>query len=85
LLCRYLTEQMPPEDVCDLQSFKADEFAIERVARYVSLIPFIEDNKAFQEMPDLFCTSQELLDLGAGDYEEHAILLCNFFNYIDRV
>jgi coiled-coil and C2 domain-containing protein 2A len=34
-------------------------------------------------MPDLFCTSQEFLDLGAGDYEEHAILLCNYFNYID--
>ena len=22
--------------------------------------------------------------MGAGDYEEHAILLCNYFNYIDR-
>jgi coiled-coil and C2 domain-containing protein 2A len=36
-------------------------------------------------MPDLYCTSQEFLDLGAGDYEEHAILLCNFFNYIDKI
>ena len=36
-------------------------------------------------MPDLFCTSQEFLDLGAGDYEEHAILLANYFNYIDRI
>jgi coiled-coil and C2 domain-containing protein 2A len=34
-------------------------------------------------MPDLFCNSQEFLDLGAGDFEEHAILLCNYFNYID--
>jgi len=25
------------------------------------------------------------LDLGAGDFEEHAILLCNYFNYIDRI
>jgi len=23
------------------------------------------------------------LDLRSGDYEEHAILLCNYFNYID--
>jgi len=23
------------------------------------------------------------LDLGAGDVEEHAILLCNYFNFID--
>ena len=36
-------------------------------------------------MPDLFCTSQEFLDLGAGDFEEHAILLCNYFNYIDKI
>ena len=62
-----------------------DNFAIEKVARYVSLIPYIEDNKAFNDMPDLFCTSQEFLDLGAGDFEEHAILLCNYFNYIDNI
>ena len=24
------------------------------------------------------------MDLGYGDYEEHAILLCNYFNYIDQ-
>jgi coiled-coil and C2 domain-containing protein 2A len=36
-------------------------------------------------MPDLYCTSQEFLDLGAGGYEEHAILLCNYFNYIDKI
>jgi coiled-coil and C2 domain-containing protein 2A len=23
--------------------------------------------------------------LGGGDYEEHAIMLCNYFNYIDSV
>lgn len=35
-------------------------------------------------MPDLACTSQEFLDLGMGDSEEHAILLCNYFNFIDK-
>jgi coiled-coil and C2 domain-containing protein 2A len=45
----------------------------------------IEDNQSFDGvLPDLWCTSQEFLDLGAGDVEEHAILLCNYFNYIDR-
>lgn len=34
-------------------------------------------------MPDLTCTCQEFLDLGCGDSEEHAILLCNYFNFID--
>ena len=24
------------------------------------------------------------MDLGGGDYEEHAILLCNYFNWIDK-
>jgi coiled-coil and C2 domain-containing protein 2A len=35
-------------------------------------------------MPDLFSTSQEFFDLGGGDYEEHAILLANYFSYIDQ-
>lgn len=35
-------------------------------------------------MPDLYCTSQEFFDLGGGDYEEHAILLANYFAYIDK-
>lgn len=35
-------------------------------------------------MPDLYCTSQEFFDLGGGDYEEHAILLANYFMYIDK-
>ena len=35
-------------------------------------------------MPNLACNSQQFLDLGMGSEEEHAILLCNYFNYIDR-
>jgi len=50
----------------------------------VSLIPYIDDSHLFKDMPDLTCTSQEFLDLGQGDSEEHALLLCNFFNFIDR-
>jgi coiled-coil and C2 domain-containing protein 2A len=37
----------------------------------------------FQNLPDTYTTCQEFLDLGAGDYEEHAILLANYFQYID--
>jgi len=36
---------------------KTDKNAIEMAARYVSLIPFIEDDIAFKDMPDLWCTS----------------------------
>lgn len=83
LLCRYLTPQSPPIEIYDFEHYVDDEFAIEKSARFVSMIPFIEDNRAFEDLPDLFCTSQEFIDLGAGDYEEHAILLCNYFNFID--
>jgi coiled-coil and C2 domain-containing protein 2A len=34
-------------------------------------------------MTDLYCKPQEFLDIGEGDFEEHAILLCNYFKYID--
>jgi hypothetical protein len=44
LLCRYITEQAPPTDIYDIDSVKNDMFAIEKAARYVSLIPFIADN-----------------------------------------
>ena len=85
LACRYLTPQKPPSEVVDLDLGPNDEFAIEKVVRFVSMIPFIEDNLAFQDLPDMWCTSQEFLDLCCGDYEEHAILLCNYFNYIDQI
>ena len=64
-----------------------DDNAIEKSTRYVSLIPFIEENQTWdyaEEMPDCWTTDNEFLDLGFGDYEEHAVLLCNYFNYIDQ-
>ena len=30
----------------------------------------------------MWCTSNEFIDIMAGDWEEHATLLCTFFNYI---
>jgi hypothetical protein len=32
---------------------------------------------------DLWCNAKTFLDISCGDWEEHAILLCNYFNYID--
>jgi coiled-coil and C2 domain-containing protein 2A len=51
------------------------------------MIPFVEDLNMFTvtDMPDMFSTCQEFLDLGGGDYEEHAILLCNYFKHIDNL
>jgi coiled-coil and C2 domain-containing protein 2A len=79
---RFLCPIRLPDDV-----YRRDEKpnrAIERAARYVSLIPFIDDSHLFKDMPNLTCTAQEFLDLGAGDSEEHAMLLCNYFNFVDQ-
>jgi len=32
----------------------------------------------------VYNTCQEFLDLRCGDYEEHAILLCNYFTFLDQ-
>lgn len=85
LICRYLTPQEPPKEIVDLNTNPNEKFAIEKAARFVSMIPYIEDLNMFgKENPDLFCTSQEFFDLGGGDFEEHAILLANYFSYIDQ-
>jgi coiled-coil and C2 domain-containing protein 2A len=64
-----------------------DENSIEKVSRFISLIPFIEENQTWdyaEEMPDCWMTDEQFLSLGFGDYEEHAVLLCNYFNYVDQ-
>eukprot|EP00357_Protocruzia_adherens_P030440 CAMPEP_0115042130 /NCGR_PEP_ID=MMETSP0216-20121206/46090_1 /TAXON_ID=223996 /ORGANISM="Protocruzia adherens, Strain Boccale" /LENGTH=1496 /DNA_ID=CAMNT_0002424201 /DNA_START=154 /DNA_END=4644 /DNA_ORIENTATION=- len=84
-VCRFVRPNglAPPADVIDMDRNPGDGTAIEKVVRYVSMIPFKEDNMLFKDLPDIWCTSQEFLDLKGGDYEEHAILLCNYFKYID--
>ena len=61
-----------------------DETLYQKCARFVSLIPVKGESNVFKDMPDIFMTSQEFLDIQAGDFEEHAIMLCNFFLYIDK-
>ncbi|CAG9318052.1 unnamed protein product [Blepharisma stoltei] len=79
-LPRFITPLQPPPGLLSPN----DPDPIAKVVRFVSLIPHIEDNKAFKDLPDLWSTCQEFLDLGFGDYEEHAILLCNYFKWIDK-
>ena len=68
LICRYLHPQRPPVGV--------DTYL--KAARFVSLIPFLDDWQSFGcANLDVWCTSQEFLDIGAGDWEEHGILLHN--------
>lgn len=48
------------------------------------MLPFVQDLKMFKDLPDMYSNCQEFIDLGGGDYEEHAILLANMFQYIDN-
>jgi len=50
---RFLSPIKPPPSVCDVK----DEKALERCARFVSLIPYVDDSQLFKDMPDLTCNS----------------------------
>jgi hypothetical protein len=78
-LPRFLSPLEPPQGLLTPN----DRDSIAKLVRFVSLIPHIEDNQAFKDLPDVWTTSQEFLDLGFGDYEEHAILLCNYLKHFD--
>lgn len=77
-LPKYLGPLQPPP------GFPIDKDAYKKAARFVSLIPFKADSAIFRDMPDVFSNGQQFIDLRTGDFEEFAILLCNYFNYIDQ-
>lgn len=87
LITRFLTPQRPPPWPPNAKpsESKGPMDTIEKVLRFVSLVPFLDDWQAFEGSDmDMWCTSQQFLDLSAGDWEEHAILLCNYFTWIDK-
>lgn len=75
---RYLKPLNPPQELLEAHPNDPQATA-ELVARYVSLIPFLPDSVSFAGICDLWSTSDQFLDLLAGDEEEHAVLLCNYF------
>ncbi|XP_016059696.1 PREDICTED: coiled-coil and C2 domain-containing protein 2A [Miniopterus natalensis] len=75
---RYLQALNPPQELLDAHPGHS-QAAAELVAWYVSLIPFLPDTVSFAGICDLWSTSDQFLDLLAGDEEEHAVLLCNYF------
>lgn len=66
---RFISSQAPPPQYS----------TPEQVLRFVSMIPYIEDRTALTTAIELWSTSAQLLEIGAGDEAEHAILLCNYF------
>ena len=52
---------------------------VSQIARFVSLMPYMEDSSLAKRRSDAWCTSSEFLHLSAGDSEEHAHLLAGYF------
>ena len=74
LLCRMITAQNPPP------GFGTPD----QLLRFVSMIPNYSDSDVFQTEADVWCTSQEFLSIKAGDQEEHATLLANYFKFLGK-
>ncbi|XP_016386999.1 coiled-coil and C2 domain-containing protein 2A [Sinocyclocheilus rhinocerous] len=75
---RFIRPLTPPQELLDAFPNGPQETA-ELVARYVSLVPFLPDSVSFAGVCDLWSTCDQFLTLLAGDEEEHAVLLCNYF------
>ncbi|XP_058266424.1 coiled-coil and C2 domain-containing protein 2A isoform X2 [Hemibagrus wyckioides] len=77
-ITRFIRPLSPPQELLDAFPNNPQE-TTELVARYVSLIPFLPDSVSFSGVCDLWSTCDQFLMLLAGDEEEHAVLLCNYF------
>ncbi|XP_050751273.1 coiled-coil and C2 domain-containing protein 2A [Gymnogyps californianus] len=77
-ITRYIKPLNPPQELLDAIP-NSPRTVAELVARYVALIPFLPDSVSFAGICDLWSTSDQFLYLLAGDEEEHAVLLCNYF------
>ncbi|KAI6651744.1 Coiled-coil and C2 domain-containing protein 2A isoform X2 [Oopsacas minuta] len=79
---RYISPLNPPEsllsqeDPCNLKS-------LQRISRFVSLIPFLPDSQCLEGLSDVWVPAEEFLKLRCGDEEEHATLLLNYFLFLD--
>lgn len=74
-LCRFLTSQQPPP------GFQSRRAAI----HLVSLLPFVKDIQSFIGEMDLWCSNAQFWEIGAGDEEEHAVLLYAYLRYFKNL
>ncbi|XP_054644566.1 coiled-coil and C2 domain-containing protein 2A isoform X2 [Dunckerocampus dactyliophorus] len=82
-ITRYLRPLNPPQEILDAFPDNPQE-ATAQIARFVSLIPSLPDRVSFAGICDLWSTCDQFLTLLAGDEEEHAVLLCNYFLYLGK-
>ena len=79
-ITRYISPQNPPHDlVPEDRTSRTNLTVLQKIAKFVSLIPYYQDSIAFSGSCDIWATSELFLKMLAGDEEEHAILLCNYF------
>ncbi|XP_041861355.1 coiled-coil and C2 domain-containing protein 2A [Melanotaenia boesemani] len=77
-ITRYIQPLNPPQEFLDEFPNNPLE-ATTLVARFVSLLPSLPDQVLFSRACSLWSTCDQFLTLLAGDEEEHAVLLCNYF------
>ncbi|XP_007550804.1 coiled-coil and C2 domain-containing protein 2A isoform X1 [Poecilia formosa] len=82
-ITRYIRPLNPPREFLDAFPNNPQE-ATSLVARYVSLIPSLPDQVSFSATCDLLSTCDQFLTLLAGDEQEHAVLLCNYFLFLGK-
>ncbi|MED6257535.1 hypothetical protein ATANTOWER_026185, partial [Ataeniobius toweri] len=82
-ITRYIRPLNPPQEFLDAFPNNPQE-ATTLVARFVSLIPSLPDQVSFSGTCDLWSTCDQFLTLLAGDEEEHAVLLCNYFLFLGK-
>ncbi|KAH9254723.1 hypothetical protein BASA81_007274 [Batrachochytrium salamandrivorans] len=68
LICRYIRPQEPPASLS----------TIAHLRRFVSMIPYMPNRTAFGCECSLLSNTREMIEVGAANGVEHAILLCNF-------
>ena len=68
-------EILPRDELCTLRH-------LQRISRFVSLIPFLPDSQCLEGLSDIWVPAEEFLKLRCGDEEEHATLLLNYFLFL---
>ncbi|GMH34202.1 hypothetical protein BSKO_02036 [Bryopsis sp. KO-2023] len=79
LLPRYVAATPLPPSLHRLQDASSVESLMRKAARFVSLVPFLDDTAYSLHRQDVWTTSAEFLYMAAGDHEEHANLLAGYF------
>ncbi|XP_032087591.1 protein CC2D2B [Thamnophis elegans] len=83
LVTKYISPLNPPQLLLDMYP-KDPNSTSDLISRFVSLIPCIADTVDENNDVDVWMTSEHCIELGVGNKEEHAVLLCNYLLYIGK-